>query len=305
MKELHEKIVLITGAGMGLGRLLALKFADEGSRVVLWDLNEAAVRKTVGEVLEKGGQAWWYVCDVSDRLQVYETAARVRSEAGKVDVLVNNAGIVAGKDFLECSDEELQRTLEVNTMAHFWTSKAFLPDMIAANSGHIVAVSSVAGWVGVARMTDYTASKFAATGFMESLGAEMRKAGYSGIQTTTICPFFVDTGMFDGVRSRFKFLLPILSPEKVVQKSIRAVKNGKRILLLPWIVNAIPLLRLFPAFVMDMVLRLLGMNAAMDGFRGRSQVKPEVIPDMEMGKPTENHAAIQHSGTHKSRAKPG
>ena len=117
--------------------------------------------------------------------------------------------MVSGKRFLDCSDDEIRRTMAVNTMAHFWTVKAFLPEMIARDSGHVVTVASAAGTIGVSRLADYCASKFAAVGFDESLRVELGQIA-PGVVTTVICPFFITTGMFDGVRTRVPWLLPIL-----------------------------------------------------------------------------------------------
>ena len=128
---------------------------------------------------------------------MHARADEVRSAAGEVDVLVNNAGIVSGRPLLELSDERIERTFAVNTLALFWTSKAFLPAMTARGSGHIVTVASAAGLIGTARETDYAASKFAAVGFNEALRLELRRSA-PGVKTTLVCPYYIDTGMFDG-----------------------------------------------------------------------------------------------------------
>lgn len=121
-KDIAGQIVLVTGGGSGIGRLLSLRFAGKGGKVVVWDLNLKSAEETVKLVKEAGGEAWAYSCDVSRREAVYEAAKKVKAEVGKVDVLVNNAGIVTGKRFLDCPDEMIQKTFEVNAMAHFWVS---------------------------------------------------------------------------------------------------------------------------------------------------------------------------------------
>lgn len=100
--------------------------------------------------------------------------------------------------------------MNINTTAHHWTVRETLPDMLAENRGHIVTIASIAGWVGVRGLADYCASKFGAVGFDESLRFELR-AKKSNVKTTCICPYFINTGMFDGAKSRFPLLLPILS----------------------------------------------------------------------------------------------
>lgn len=199
---------------------------------------------------------------------VYGTAEKVRRDVGKVDILMNNAGIVSGKVFLDCTDEDLRRTIEVNILAHFWTVKAFLPDMIKTNSGHIVTISSAGGIVGSAKLVDYSTSKFAAFGFDEALRAELKKQRLN-IRTTVVCPFFINTGMFAGVKTRFPFLLSILDEDDVAERIVRAVARGKERVILPPFVHTTWPLRLVPVKVFDWVVTLLGVNNAMDAFRGR------------------------------------
>ncbi|CAG2177023.1 unnamed protein product [Oppiella nova] len=139
-KSVADDIVLITGGGSGLGRLLAQRFARLGAQVVVWDLNQSALDETcqlIREELTTGAGAhdkppkrvFSYVCDVSDRAMVYETADRVRRDVGKVSILVNNAGIVSGKRFLETPDEKIVKTFEVNAISHFWVNIVFLLNM--------------------------------------------------------------------------------------------------------------------------------------------------------------------------------
>ncbi len=163
---------------------------------------------------------------MSDREQVYARADEVRGVAGDVDVLVNNAGIVSGRPLLELSDECIERTFAVNTLALFWTTKAFLPAMTARGSGHVVTVASAAGLIGTARETDYAASKFAAVGFNEALRQELRRSA-CGVRTTVVCPYYVDTGMFKGVKTRFPFLLPVLKEQDVADRVLRAIQRDQ------------------------------------------------------------------------------
>ena len=269
MKDLKGKLVLITGAGCGIGRIMARKFAEEGSRLVLWDINQETMDKSAEIIKDTGGDVFTYICDVSKREAVYETAEKVKKEAGKVDVLVNNAGIVSGKSLLDLADEEIMKTIDVNVMAHFWMVKSFLPAMIEENSGHIVTIASSAGWVGVNALADYCASKFANVGFDESLRMELRKKKLTGIKTTCVCPYYIDTGMFEGVKTRFSFLLPILKEEEVAEQILEAVKKDKAILKMPPFTYTVPLLRLLPTPVMDTLADILGVSSSMDEFKGR------------------------------------
>ena len=269
MTQIKDSRVLITGGASGIGRLMALKFAARGASVIVWDINQQALNKVVDELKARvGAKAWGDVCDVSNRKDVYAAADRLKARGGGIDVLINNAGVVSGKNFLELADEKIERTFDINTLAHFWTAKAFLPDMIKRNSGHIVTIASAGGLVGTPKLADYCASKWAAVGFDESLRVELKRIA-KGVITTVICPFFIDTGMFAGVKTRFPLLLPILKEDYVAERIVRAVERNHRRVWMPWIVYTIPLLRLFPVAVMDAIATLLGVNATMDEFRGR------------------------------------
>jgi all-trans-retinol dehydrogenase (NAD+) len=208
------------------------------------------------------------VCDVSDREAVYRQAAVLKAEYGPVDVLVNNAGIVSGSTFLETPDEKIIKTMNVNTFPLFWTCKAFLPSMIERNTGHVVTISSAAGIIGVRGLADYSASKFAAFGFDEAVRMELRRLK-SAVRTTVVCPFFIDTGMFQGVKTRFPLLLPILKDTKAAGKIVRAILKNRNRLIMPAFVYSVYFLRLLPAAVFDMVTEFFGISKAMDEYTGR------------------------------------
>jgi all-trans-retinol dehydrogenase (NAD+) len=270
MSYFAGKRILITGAGSGLGRRMALSMAREGGRIIGWDISSERLSAVLEELrLASGSTHYGFVCDVADSAQVYATAEQVREAAGAPQILINNAGVVSGRHFLECSDRQIETTMGVNTMALFWTAKAFLPDMIAANSGHVVTVASSAGLVGVARLADYCASKFAAVGFDESLRAELRHVA-PGVRTTVICPYYINTGMFAGVKTRFPWLLPIMDEYDAAARMVAAIRHRRARLIMPNLVFSVPLLRLLPVGVFDWIADFLGINRSMDAFTGRS-----------------------------------
>lgn len=279
MTQIAGSNVVITGGASGIGRQLALKTAALGARVVLWDIDEERLASVRDELQQVAGRpAHAYRCDVSDRQSVYTAAERVKSDVGAVSVLVNNAGVVSGKPLLECTDAQIERTIAVNTLAHFWTCKAFLPDMIRAGTGHVVTIASAAGVVGVARMTDYCASKWAAVGFDEALRMELRRLA-PGVKTTVVCPYFIDTGMFRGVATRFPSLLPILKEEAVAERIVRAIARNRPRVMMPPLVFFVPPLRVLPVRVFDAVADFLGINRSMDEFVGRLERSGEGRPD--------------------------
>lgn len=269
MNYFSGKRILITGVGSGLGRGMALSMARKGAHIIGWDYQQAALERVLSELkMASGSDHHGFICDVSDNAAVAATAKEVKKSAGAPDILINNAGVVSGKRFLECSETDIQRTIGVNTMALFWTTRAFLPDMIARNDGHMVTVASAAGLVGVAKLADYCASKFAAVGFDESIRAELKQIA-PGVKTTVICPYYIQTGMFDGVQTRFPWLLPIVDEHYAVSRLVEAIERRRPRLIMPPLVFTIPLLRLLPVAVFDWVANLLGVNVSMADFKGR------------------------------------
>lgn len=261
---LMNQTVLITGAGSGIGRLLALGAARRGARVVIWDLDPSAGDAVCEEVRAAGGVAEAFAVDVSNKDEVRAVAAAT----GPVDVVVNNAGVVTGKNLLDASEEAIERTIKVNTLALFWVTRAFLGGMIERRRGTVVTISSAAGLVGVAKQTDYSASKHAAFGFAESLRVEMAKEN-TGVNSLVVCPYYTDTGMFDGVATKYPLILPILKQDYVADKTLNAIEAGKAQLVMPRAVNALAPARILPVFVFDKLANALGVNDTMDHFVGR------------------------------------
>ncbi len=268
MTDFNGKNVLITGAASGIGRLMAVRIAALGGRLILWDVNQQGLETLAAELKQKNYPVAIYTCDLSDKDAIYAAADKARAENGPIDVLINNAGIVSGKPLLEASDADITRTFAVNSMALFWTTRAFMPDMIKRNSGHIVTIASAAGLVGTPRLIDYCSSKFAAVGYDDALRMEIKRQGYN-INTTVVCPYFINTGMFQGAKTRFPLLLPILEPDYVADKIIKAIQSNRHRLIMPRFVHTTYLVRLFPMSVFDALMGFFGINKSMDEFTGR------------------------------------
>jgi all-trans-retinol dehydrogenase (NAD+) len=266
--SLAGKHVLITGAGSGIGRLMALGAARRGAtHLVLWDLNLDSAKAVATEVEALGASALAMAVDVSKKSAVTTAATKVLAKSGHLDVLINNAGVVVGKNFLELEEKDVSLTYSVNTFALYWTIQAFLPSMLERDTGRLVTIASAAGLAGSSRLTDYAGSKHAAVGFMESLRAELRDAG-SSVSALTVNPFYINTGMFDGVKSGSP-LLPIQDQDEATAKILDAVESTKRELLLPSMVYSVRVFRLLPTALFDWIADAFGINKAMKTFRGR------------------------------------
>jgi all-trans-retinol dehydrogenase (NAD+) len=270
MKDVKDKIVLITGGASGIGRLTGLNLARLGAKVLVWDLNAQNITKLEEEARAESLFIKGWTCDVSNRDDVYNKAEIIKAEIGLVDILINNAGVVSGSTFLKTTDEKILKTMDINTNAHFWTAKAFLPSMIERNNGHFVTISSAAGIIGVTGLADYSASKFAVFGFHEAIRMELRRLK-SRVQSTIVCPFFIDTGMFQGVKTRFSFLLPILKPEYAAKRICKAIIKNKKRLIMPRFVYAVYFIRLLPVGLFDFISDFFGISNSMDDFTGRKE----------------------------------
>ena len=187
------RVAIVTGAGSGIGRAIALRLGHDGFTVVVLDLDTAAAGAVAGELADLGleGAAFGGV-DVSDRAQVDAAVERVRTEVGRPVVLVNNAGIPGFKAFLDITDEKWDRIMEVNVNGPFYFAQAVVPDMIEAGWGRIVNISSSSAQSGQPYMVHYVTSKAALIGFTKALALELAPRG---ITVNTIPPGFVDTPM--------------------------------------------------------------------------------------------------------------
>jgi len=266
--SLRGKTVCITGAASGMGHLLALGVARRGaSHVVLWDVNRSGLDAVKKDVVALGATASTSLVDVGDQGSVSKAGKKALKDHGTIDVLINNAGVVSGKEFLDLTPEDIEKTFRVNTLALYWTTAVFLPGMLAADAGRIVTIASAAGFSGVAKQTDYSASKHAAVGFTESLRAELRQKN-SAVTTLTVAPYYVNTGMFDGVKSGSS-LLPIQEAPATVERILDAIESVRREVLIPKMVWTVRLFRLLPATWFDTIADLFGINRSMATFRGR------------------------------------
>ncbi|CAF4543883.1 unnamed protein product [Rotaria sp. Silwood1] len=187
-------------------------------------------------------------CDLTNREGIYECASKVQEKIGNVTIVINNTGIVSGKQLVDCSDESIQRTFDI--------LKAFLPSMLDNNHGHIVTIVSGAGLTGASGLVDYCSSKFAAVGLHEAL--TLKK---TDIKTTVVCPSFIDTDIV---------LLPMLKPDDVCDQIIEAIRKDQHMLLIPKVLGFRLLLKIISSTAVQIEAQgVTGLYHSMDTFVGR------------------------------------
>ena len=267
MTKIKGRTLLITGGASGIGRFMGRMALQRGAKkVVVWDINEDNIAATESE-LNSYGEVKGYKVDVANTEMVKQMFALTTKECGDVDILINSAGIITGnKTFAEQSQQDIDRTMAINATAPMTVALQALPPMLERNVGHICNIASAAGFIANPRMSIYAASKWAVIGWSDSLRVELQEAK-SNVHVTTIAPYYINTGMFDGVRSR---IIPILKPEWVAKKILNAIEKNKKISSWPLGYHLIRTLQaLLPLRALDLLCKVLGIYNALDHFKGR------------------------------------
>lgn len=232
MEKYSGKRVVITGAGSGVGRAMALQFAEMGWRIGLADINAAGAEKSLEMVKQAGGTGEVYPVDVTDHRSVKEMADHFFNAWGGVDILVNNAGIAVAGHIGNVSLERWEKVVDVNFFGMLYGCHAFMPKMKAQGGGHILNVASAAGFLSLASMGPYNVSKAAVISLSETLRVE---AAPYNVGVTVACPTFFKTGLLDDAISDEPWILELAETafreghpaDKIAQKIIRSVFNNK------------------------------------------------------------------------------
>lgn len=224
---LAGKVAVVTGASSGIGWALAKGLAAEGCRVGLVARREEPMRALAAEIAASGGQAVPAAADVGQREQIETAVAAVRDAFGPVDLLIANAGVGRPTLLDPVNMADVEETFRVNLLGVIYAFAAVMPEMLARKSGHLVAVSSLAGYRGLPGESAYCASKAAVNVYMDGLRIHLRG---TSVKATTICPGFVKTPMTASNRFHMPWLM---EPDYAAGKIIRAIRAGKKVYNFP------------------------------------------------------------------------
>lgn len=274
MTQLKNKTLLVTGGASGIGKeLVQIALKKEVAKIVIWDKNETSLNDLLKELSATTANKIPLipiVADVSNLQDVISAAEATRKQAGSVDILINNAGILIGKLFHEHSHSEIHKGMVINANGYMHVAREFLPEMLERKSGHICNIASAAGLIGNPNMSIYCASKAAVVGWSDSLRIEMKQLR-TNVRITAVTPNYINTDMINGVKS----IVPIIKKEKAAQKIIRAIEKNKNYERIQPIVYTIPFLKgILSVNCFDLFVgRYLGVYNSMQHYSGRNNMK--------------------------------
>lgn len=268
MRKFENKTVLITGGASGIGAIMARLLLERKAKVIIWDIDAKNLEKVRSKYATLGTMTAIHV-DVSNLADIREAANRILLDFGGIDILINNAGIIVGSYFHEHSVTDISRTMDINAYAPMFITHAFIANMLAKNDGHICNIASSGGLLSNPKMSVYVASKWSLVGFSDSLRLEMEQLN-KNIKVTTVMPYYINTGMFDGVRSK----IPILEPEATALTIIKAIEKNKKMVTVPGYMYHLTRIAqgILPIAIFDWLTgNVLGIYKTMDQFTGRKK----------------------------------
>ena len=228
MQSLQNKIALVTGAGKGIGKAVALALAAEGVQVGLLARTEQDLKNLADEIIANGGKAAFATADVGKMVEVNAAVAKITGELGNIDILINNAGTGTFGKFLELEPEIWENQVRINLFGVYYATRAVLPQMIERKSGDIINISSTAGKSGAAGTSAYSASKFGVFGLSESLMQEVRK---HNIRVTALAPSTIVTELAENANLITGDPERVMHPEDFAELIIAQLKLHPRVLV--------------------------------------------------------------------------
>jgi short-subunit dehydrogenase len=243
-----DKVVMITGASSGIGRGLALEIARRGGHLGLLARREDLLAEIVLEARALGVRAVFASADVRDAKAVREAADRFRKELGPIDIMIANAGIGTSHHALRLAPEHAANVIGINVLGAVNSVSAVLPEMVERGQGHLVAISSLAAYRGLAKSAAYCASKAALSAYFESLRIDLRN---TGVAVTTIHPGFIKTDLTAGREAKMPYLMEL---DTGVKKIVAAIEKEKKIYAFPWqLATIVRATMLMPAAMYDWI----------------------------------------------------
>ncbi|KAK4874176.1 hypothetical protein RN001_013536 [Aquatica leii] len=231
-KNLSSETVVVTNGSTGIGLTLAVKLAKLHANVGIWDKDEHALYNTQRFAkFNLNVNLIPFVCNMANKDDIYKAAEETKKELGRVSTVINTVTRASEKLFMNTSDDFLESVFQSNVLSQMWLTKAFLPNMTDVNSGRFIVISSMAGHMGIHKLTDYCASNAAVINFMMALRAELDNEGSSGIITTVVCPYFVkSSNLHKHTKLR---LIRAVGKDDVADKTIQAMLNNESMVFLP------------------------------------------------------------------------
>ena len=210
MKRLEGQVAIVTGGARGIGKGICEVFCREGATVALWDVLDGT--QTVNEITQNGGKIFFQKVDVTDQSSVDSAIEEIIKQHGKIEILINNAGIIRDRSFLKMSEEEWDSVINVNLKSLYVVTRSVIPHMKENGYGRIVSASSINGTAGAFGQTNYCATKAGISGFTRAL---CREVGRFGITANAVAPGFIQSAMTDSM------------PEEVINAGIKMIPVGR------------------------------------------------------------------------------
>lgn len=245
----RDKIVFLTGASSGIGEALALALAERGAVLGLVARREAELKDLATRCEAAGGTARVFACDVTDAAALSDAARRFRDEFGHIDILIANAGIGGNNaETRALQPDAVKKVVEINLLGSVNAVHAVLPHMLERGSGHLVAISSLAGIRGLPKSAAYSASKAGMTAFFESVRLDVQN---KGIDVTIIQPGFIKTPLTSGRANKMPFLMEL---DDAIPLFISAIEKKKKFAAFPWqLATIVRAGKIFPAWLYDRI----------------------------------------------------